>query len=144
MTYLILLLIHLFAVLLFVGTVLFELFVLRPVRKRLPDETGRAAEQAIGKQIVHVIPLAVVLLYAAGIGLAWHHRAALAHPFASSFSTLLWLKIVLAISVLGHVVVAMVWRRKGLLQGRRSRWLHYSVYAHMLIIVVLAKAMFYW
>ena len=144
MTYLILLLIHLFAVLLFVGTVLFELFVLRPVRKRLPEETGRAAEQAIGKQIVHVIPPAVLLLYAAGVGLAWHHRGALAHPFASNFGMLLWLKILLAVSVLGHVITAMAWRRKGLLQGRRSRWLHYSVYAHMLLIVVLAKVMFYW
>ncbi len=142
-TYFFLLLLHLFAALLFVGTVLFELTVLRPVFRNLPENQERTIEKAIGQRIVRVLPAALVVLYLAGIGLAWHHRAALAHPFSSTFATLLWLKIVLAISVLGHVVVAMRWRRRNLLHGTRSRRLHYSVYVHMLLIVVLAKAMFY-
>ena len=34
----------------------------------------------------------VLVVYGAGLGLAWHHRQALAAPFASSFGTLLTLK----------------------------------------------------
>ena len=52
------------------------------------------------------------------------------------------LKIVLAVSVFGHFAIAMTWRRRGTLNGRRSRCLHYSVFCHVLAIVVLAKAMF--
>ncbi len=143
MTYLLLLLLHLFAVLLFVGTVLFELFVLRPAFSQLSDTSEREVEKAIGRRIVRVIPAALVVLYAAGMGLAWHYRGVLAQPFASPFATLLWLKILLALSVLGHVIVAMRWRRQKRLHGKRSRILHNSVYAHMLLIVILAKAMFY-
>jgi hypothetical protein len=75
--------------------------------------------------------------------MAWQHRAALAQPLASSFGLLLTLKIALALSVFGHFATAMVWRRRGVLGGRRSRRLHLSVFCHVLAIVLLAKAMFY-
>ena len=56
---------------------------------------------------------------------------------------LLTIKIVPALSVLLHFFTAMWWRRKGQLNGRRSHRLHLSVFSHMLLIVLLAKAMFY-
>ena len=54
------------------------------------------------------------------------------------------LKIALALSVLAHFATAMWWRRRGMLNGRRSQRLHLSVFCHVLVIVLLAKAMFYW
>ena len=70
-------------------------------------------------------------------------KTTLAHALASTFGLLLTVKILLAISVAGHFVTAMLWRRRGTLNGRRSRRLHASVFAHVLAIVILAKAMFY-
>ncbi len=52
------------------------------------------------------------------------------------------LKIALALSVLAHFASAMWWRRKDN-NGRRSHRLHLSVFCHVLVIVLLAKAMFY-
>jgi hypothetical protein len=89
----------------------------------------------------------LLVLYGAGLGLAWQHRAALAAafaaPLASGFGLLLALKIGLALSVSGHFAAAMWWRRRGVLGGRRSHRLHLSVFCHVLAIVLLAKAMFY-
>ncbi len=143
MSYGLLLILHLLAAIAFVGTVFFEVVMLEGVRKRLPQETMRAVERAIGNQATAVMPWVLLTLYAAGIGLAWQHRAALAQPLASNFGLLLMLKIALALSVFGHFATAMVWRRRGVLGGRRSRRLHLSVFCHVLAIVLLAKAMFY-
>ena len=143
MSYGLLLILHLLAAIAFAGTVFFEVVMLEGVRKHLPPATMRAVERAIGDGATAVMPWVLLTLYAAGIGLAWQHRAALAQPLASSFGLLLTMKIVLALSVFGHFATAMVWRRLGVPGGRRSRRLHLSVFCHVLAIVLLAKAMFY-
>lgn len=143
MSYGLLLALHLLAAIAFAGTVFFEVVMLEGVRRHLPPETMRAVERAIGNRAVRIMPWVLLTLYAAGIALAWQHRAALAQPLASGFGLLLALKIVLALSVFGHFATAMVWRRRGRLNGLRSRRLHLSVFGHVLAIVLLAKAMFY-
>ncbi|MBB3182056.1 CopD family copper resistance protein [Variovorax sp. Sphag1AA] len=143
MSYGLLLALHLLTAIAFAGTVFFEVVMLEGVRRRLPQQMTREVERAIGNRATAVMPWVLLTLYAAGIGMAWHHRAALAQPLASSFGLLLALKIGLALSVFGHFATAMVWRRRGVLGERRSRRLHLSVFCHVLIIVLLAKAMFY-
>lgn len=138
-----LLILHLLAAIAFAGTVFFEVVMLDGVRKHLPAPMMRELETAIGNRAVRVMPWVLLTLYGAGIALAWQHRDALAQPLASHFSLLMGLKILLAISVFGHFATAMVWRRRGALNGRRSRRLHLSVFCHVLTIIVLAKAMFY-
>ncbi|MCY1532463.1 hypothetical protein D9M68_677390 [compost metagenome] len=85
----------------------------------------------------------MLVLYLAGLGLAWQYRDALASPGSSSFSILLTLKIALAVSVLAHVVTALVMAQRKRLTGELQRRLHISVFCHMVAIVILAKAMFY-
>lgn len=143
MSYPLLLMVHLLAAIAFIGTVFFEVVMLKGVRKHLPRETTQDVERAIGNRAVKIMPWVLMALYGAGIALAWEHRAALAQPLASSLGLLLILKIVLAVSVFGHFVTAMVWRRRGLLGGRRSRRLHLSVFFHVIPIALLAKGMFY-
>lgn len=143
MNYGVLLALHLLAAIAFVGTVFFEVVMLDGVRKRLSHEVMRGIERTIGDRATAVMPWVLLTLYAAGIGLAWQHRAALTSPLASSFGLLLTLKIALALSVFGHFAMAMFWRRRGMLGGGRSRRLHLSVFCHVLGIVLLAKAMFY-
>ncbi len=138
-----LLMLHLLAAVAFAGTVFFEVVMLGGVRRHLPQATMREVERAVGNRAVAVMPWVLLTLYATGIGMAWQHRAVLEQPLASSFGLLLALKIALALSVFGHFVTAMAWRRHGLLNGRRSHRLHLSVFGHVLAIVLLAKAMFY-
>ena len=71
------------------------------------------------------------------------YRALLADALAGGFGLLLALKIVLALSVAGHFIVAMSLRRRGRLVSSVSRRLHLSLFWHMVGIVLLAKLMFH-
>jgi hypothetical protein len=143
MSYPVLLTLHLFGALIFVGAVFFEVLILDRIRKDVGRDTMRAVEQAIGKRARRLMPWVLLMLYGAGIGMAWNYRAVLANPFQSAFGTLLALKILLAISVLGHFIRAVTWAASGRLTSRRQRFIHLSVFVHMLGIVLLAKAMFH-
>ena len=143
MSYSVLLTIHLFAAIMFVGTVFFEVLILENIRKHVPRETMRTLEIAIGTRARALMPWVLLVLYSAGIGMAWHHRAALAHPLDSSFGLLLTVKIALTLSVFGHFITAMTLRRKGKLRTIHFQRIHLSVFCHMVGIVLLAKAMFY-
>ena len=79
----------------------------------------------------------------AGLGLAWQHRQALSAPFASSFATLLTLKIALAVGVFVSFGAVAMLLRSGRMTPALYRQLHWAVLAQMLLIVLLAKAMFY-
>ncbi|MYN12904.1 hypothetical protein GSY71_07065 [Pusillimonas sp. TS35] len=143
MNYSLLLTLHLFAAIMFVGTVFFEVIILEAVRKRVPREVMRTMEVAIGTVARRVMPWVLLVLYGAGIGMAYQHRAVLAHPFASSFGLLLTIKILLALSVLAHFITAMTLMRTGKMRAIHSQRIHISVFCHVVGIVFLAKAMFY-
>ena len=138
-----LLLLHLSGAIAFGGTVFFEVLILEGVRRRVPARVMTLVEGGIGVRARQVIPWVLLVLYGSGLSMALHHRGVLAHPLASSFGLLLAIKVTLAASVLGHAVYALVLRRNDRLAGRASRILHLSVFAHVLAIVVLAKAMFF-
>ncbi|MGY6270156.1 CopD family copper resistance protein [Achromobacter denitrificans] len=142
-TYPLLIILHLLAAFVFVGTVTFEVLFLEPVHRRLPPDVRKALGSQLGPRVRSVVPWAVLVLYLAGLGLAWQHRGALADPAGSSFGLLLAFKIALAASVLIHVVTALALARRKRLTGEAQRRMHISVFCHMVAIVILAKAMFY-
>ncbi|MCD0503033.1 CopD family copper resistance protein [Bordetella petrii] len=143
MSYPLLLTLHLLAAVAFAGTVFFEVVMLEGVRRHVPRDAMRVLETAIGARARRLMPWVFLALYGAGLGMAWQHRGALAQPLASSFGLLLGLKILLAISVFGHFLAAMALHRRGRLNTLRSRRIHISVFCHVVLILLLAKAMFY-
>jgi hypothetical protein len=143
MSHLVFVTLHLFAAIMFVGTVFFEVLILESIRKRVGREVMRSVESAIGRRARRVMPFVIVVLYAAGIAMAWQYRDLLRHPFDSSFATLLTIKIVLAISVLAHFITAVTLGARGKLGSRHVKLIHLSVFSHVVLIVLLAKAMFY-
>nr|WP_298145377.1 hypothetical protein [uncultured Pseudomonas sp.] len=143
MSYALLHVVHLLAAIAFIGTLFYEVVILAKVKPQLDAGAVVELEQALGKRTRTVLHWVVLLVYGAGIGLAWQHRQALSEPFASSFATLLSLKIVLAVSVfLSFGLVAML-LRSGRMTPGLYRKLHWAVLAQMLGIVLLAKGMFY-
>ena len=70
-----------------------------------------AAVAFAGTVFFEVMPWAPLVLFAAGVSLAWHHRALLEHPLAST-GLLMTLKMALALSVFAHFASAMMWRKK--------------------------------
>jgi len=141
--YSILLILHLYAAIMFVGTVFFEVLILEGIREPLGKDAMREVERAIGRRARRIMPWVILVLFGAGIGMAWQWRGALSHPFASSFATLLWIKIILATSVFGHFLTAMILGGKGLLRSRHVQIIHMSVFVHVVLIVFLAKAIWY-
>lgn len=142
MLYLLLKFVHITAAAFFIGGVFFEVMILSRAAKVLEAEPRQQLSKALGQRARQVMHWVVLALYGAGLGLAWHYRAALHAPLSSSLGTLLVLKITLALSVLGHFVLIVVLMRTGHMTPERSRRIHLSVLAHMLGILFLAKAMF--
>ncbi|MET1077642.1 MAG: hypothetical protein ABWY06_06445 [Pseudomonas sp.] len=135
--------IHLAAAACFIGGVFFEVMILSHAARQLPPAPREQLSKALGQRARRVMHWVVLSLYGAGLGLAWQYREVLRDPFASSFGTLLALKIGLALSILGHFIGVVYLMRSGRMTPARSRWIHLSVLAQMLAILFLAKAMFY-
>jgi hypothetical protein len=143
MSYSLLHVVHLLAAIAFIGTLFFEVVILAKVKPQLAPGALGELEQALGKRTRTVLHWVVLLVYGAGIGLAWQHRQTLSEPFASSFATLLSLKIVLAVSVFFSFGLVAMLLRSGRMSPSLYRKLHWAVLGQMLGIVLLAKGMFY-
>ncbi|HNI37287.1 MAG TPA: hypothetical protein PKZ68_03225 [Pseudomonadales bacterium] len=137
--------IHLTAATFFIGGVFFEMMIISHATQQLEPTTRQQFGKAFGQRAKQVMPWVILTLYSAGLILAgYYYRSVLAHPFASSFGTLLALKIVLAFSILAHFITVMVLMKQWKLTSKISRWIHRSVFIQMLGILFLAKAMFLW
>ncbi|MFK8331469.1 CopD family copper resistance protein [Pseudomonas sp. BJa5] len=144
MLYPLFLTLHLFAAVIFIGTVFFEVLFLRSIARQLPPRLMLLLEQAIGQRARQLMPWVLLVLFGAGLGMVWvRYLPVLAAPLQSSFGTLLLLKIIVAFSVLGHFLAAMLWFRRGRMTAARVKYIHISVFMHMVVILLLAKAMFY-
>src|SRR5690606_10275130 len=121
MSHFVLVTLHLFAAIMFVGTVFFEVLILEGIRRAVGRETMRTVETAIGQRARRLMPFVIAVLYSAGIAMAWRYRDELAHPFESSFATLLSIKIVLALSVLAHFITAVTLGARGKLRAGHFR-----------------------
>lgn len=144
MIYPVLLTLHLFAALMFIGTVFFEVLFLEPIRRQLPARVVPLLEQAIGTRARQLMPWVMLVLFSAGLGMVWQRYLPLLNTFMhSSFGTLLLLKMLLAFSVLGHFISALLLFKAGRMSSRRVKFIHASVFIHVVLIVLLAKGMFY-
>ena len=144
MTYPVLLILHLFAALIFIGTVFFEVLILEGVRRRMPAASMRELEQAISARARSLMPWVLLVLFGAGIGMVWlRYLPVLAAPSSSAFGALLTLKLILAASVLMHFLLTVWLMRRGRVSAAYLRFVHLSLFCHMVAIVLLAKSMFY-
>ena len=143
MSYSLLHVIHLLAAIFFIGTLFVEVAVLSRVRQQIEPELMQKVDKAVGARLRVVLHWVMLFVYGAGIGLAWFHRQALADPFASSFATLLSLKILLAVGVFFTFGMVAMLLRSGRMTPARYRRIHWAIFAQMVGIVLLAKGMFY-
>lgn len=143
MTYSLLHIVHLLAAIMFIGAVFFEVLVLAKITPQVDAQCMEQVQRAVGARLRVVLHWVVLFVYGAGIGLAWFHRQALAAPWDSSFATLLTVKIILAVAVFLSFGLVAVLLRSGHMTPARYQALHWVVFAQMIAIVVLAKAMFY-
>ncbi|SEN24282.1 hypothetical protein SAMN04487857_11272 [Pseudomonas sp. ok272] len=144
MIYPLILTLHLFAALIFIGTVFFEVLFLGSIRQQLPARVMVWVEQGIARRARSLMPWVLLVLFGAGLGMVWlRYLAVLASPLTSAFGTLLALKIVLAVSVLLHFLAAMWLFKRGRMSARYQHLIHASVFGHLVVIVLLAKGMFY-
>lgn len=143
MSYAILLILHLAAAVAFIGTLFYQVVIWRAACRGLPEDSLQPIGEALSRVTRKILHWVVLVLYGAGIGLAWQHRAALSNPFASSFGTLLSLKILLALSIVGHYLAFAVLLRKGRMTPRLNQRLHLAILLQMIAIIVLAKGMFH-
>jgi hypothetical protein len=143
MTYSLLHVAHLLSAIFFIGTLFVEVLLLGRVRQQIEPAQMQPIDKAISARSRVVLHWVVVVVYGAGIGLAWYHRQALVDPFSSSFGTMLLLKILLAIGVFITFGMVAMLLRAGRMTPARYRKIQWAIFAQMIGIVLLAKGMFY-
>jgi len=137
------LIIHLLCAIGFIGVVFFEVFILEGMRARLGPEIMAAVEAGLVRRARQIMPFVVGLLFLSGSYLGYEQFSASGLSWSNSLSVLLSIKIALALSVLAHFITAMLAARNGCMDSARFRITHISVFIHMVLIVILAKSMFY-
>lgn len=142
MDYPVIVTVHLLCAIIFGGVVFFEVLLLEGVRKRLGDHLMERVEMAIIGRARRIMPFVVATLFLSGGYLAYTHLSATGVTWNNAFSVLLTVKILLALSVLAHFTTAMLSAHRGHMTSRRFQITHISVAIHILLIVILAKAMF--
>ncbi len=137
MTYQLLKMLHVAAVVAWLGGSLFVSLFLLSSQPPDSDEAPKERKMlgALRRWTLFVTTPAMVLAWLVGLHLAV--------TFGWFAMTWIWIKIALALSVLGHFIVAMRTRGHGERIARRFQRIHVSVFCHMLGIVLLAKGMFY-
>ncbi len=136
--------IHLFCAIAFVGGVFFETLILSALHSpQVSRDARREAEKALSRRAVRIMPWIVAGLFLSGLAMAHRYAAVFVHPFASAFNTQLFLKVLLAFSILVHFVIAVTKMRRGTLTAAWSKYIHTAVLIQMIVIVLLAKTMFY-
>lgn len=134
---------HLLCAITFIGVVFFEVILLEGMRKPLGDELMEKVETSLIGRARQVMPWIVATLFISGGYLFSTHYSALELSWNNAFTVLLSIKILLALSVLVHFVTAIRASMTGCMTSHRFQITHISVAIHMLLIVILAKAMFY-
>ncbi|UXI03014.1 CopD family copper resistance protein [Photobacterium sp. TY1-4] len=134
---------HLLCASIFIGIVAFEVLILEGIRPYLPTKSMSLVEQGIHLRGRKIMPFVIATLFITGAMMGYQHFSPLPSPFATSFSTLLTIKITLALSVLVHFILAMKYSICGNMTSKRFKYTHLSVFVHMLGIIILAKGMYY-
>lgn len=135
--------IHLLCATAFIGVVFFEVFILEGMRPHLGHATMEAVETSLVRRARQIMPWVVGTLFLSGFYLGYEQFSSSGLHWNNSFSVLLATKIALALSVLVHFITAMRAASTGCMTSERFRLTHISVFIHMVLIVILAKSMFY-
>ncbi len=134
---------HLLCAIGFIGVVFFEVFILEGMRPHLGHATMEAVEAGLVRRARQIMPYVVGLLFLSGGYLGYIQFSASGLSWSNSLSVLLTIKIALALSVLVHFISALRAASTGCMSSDRFRLTHISVFIHMVLIVILAKSMFY-
>ena len=143
MPYPVLISVHLFAAVTFIGVVFFEVLFLESIRKKLPADIMGLLQQQISARARKIMPWVIALLFMSGLAMAHQHIPHFKGLVDSSFGMLLSLKMLLAFSVLSHFITAMYLSSNGKMNCSRFKGIHLSVFCHQVVIIFLAKNMFY-
>ncbi len=135
--------IHLLCAITFVGAVFFEVLVIEPLEKILPEGMGAKLADAIPAHVRKFMPVIVALLFLSGGAMFWVQYSSRADFFHTRFGVMLTIKLGLAFTVLGVFVSAIRASIKGTMNPCRFKYTHRVVAVLMLGIVLLAKGMFY-
>lgn len=143
MPYPVLITLHLFMAVTFIGIVFFEVIFLESIRKRIPVEQMEIVQTTITTKARKFMPYVMTFLFLSGIGMFYSRISSVSQLTTSPFGILLSIKVLLALSILAHFFTAMHLSKSQKMTCSRFKFIHLSVFLHQILIVFLAKNMFY-
>lgn len=135
--------VHLVCAIVFGGAVAFEVLILPALQKQIPSATLKSIERILEARAVKILPFVLIALYLSGMLMLLRHFPDIGTILSVSMGRWLAVKIGLATIVLMAVATALTWLRLNRMTPRRMRAVHLLVFACVLGIAVIAKAMFY-
>src|SRR5699024_10967392 len=103
----------------------------------------RPQDRDVGKRAGRILPWVLLRLHAAGISSAWHYRHRPYRPPGSGSLPSPPRKSLLATTGFARLATARIMHARKRLCAVRLKWIHISLFIHVLLFVFLAKAMFY-
>ncbi|MFA7083690.1 MAG: hypothetical protein WC141_04040 [Arcobacteraceae bacterium] len=142
MEYSIVLIVHLFCAIIFLGFVFADLFVLPVIKKVLNEQEHEKVMTAISSRARMIFPLSVlILIFSGGYMLASYINSELG-VFNTNLQLLLLLKVFLALTIASGVVYSIVNKVLKKTPHPIMKHFHKFVLFSGILIVILAKLMF--
>lgn len=142
MEYSIVLIVHLFCAIIFLGFVFADLFVLPVIKKVLNEQEHEKVMTAISSRARMIFPLSVlILILSGGYMLASYINSELG-VFNTNLQLLLLLKVFLALMIASGVVYSIVNKVLKKTPNSIMKHFHKFVLFSGILIVILAKLMF--
>ena len=140
--YPLLLIVHLFCAIVFVGYLFFDV-IIYPNVKRLGKELDNQVSNAIAKRARRIMPICVLLLLITGIMMMVNYIGGDLGYFGSRFQVLLMIKVALASIIFIFVATSLTCAFVLKCKNPLGKIIHPVAFVLSICIIILAKLMFY-
>lgn len=141
-SYTLVLIVHLFCAIIFVGFVFADVVVFPAWSKKYSQEEVKEIKQTIIKRGVKIYPPAVLLLMLTGGYMFSKYVNSNAGYFETSLQQFLWLKLFCVVLIVLGVIYALINKARGIEETGFMKHFHTIALVLSIAVVILAKVMF--
>ncbi|PAF43802.1 copper resistance protein CopD [Helicobacter sp. 11S03491-1] len=138
-----LLIIHLICAIIFIGYLFFDVVIFPSIQKTFGEEISSKAAEGISKRGTKIMPICVLILAISGGMMVSNYIGGDLGYFHSTFQKILILKIFLACLIFAMIIVSLSYKFIFKKPSPIGKIIHPVALTLGIIIVVLAKLMFY-
>lgn len=137
------LIIHLLCAIIFIGFIFADVVVFKGLDEKYSKEESRQIKETIYKRGVKIYPFSLLLLFLTGGFMFSKYVNSDMGYFTTPLQQLLWLKLSLVMLIIFGVLYALLCRVRGVKSAAFMEYFHTIALVLGVLIVVIAKLMFF-